>query len=702
MKLTIGKKLTFSFLLLAFLVLVSGIVGIIILNKVSRSADTVAKEKVPIQHSVMKADIVVAGIEKSIVEYTHSSSGLVEQEKKLLAKLDEFDMWISMLEHGTSSDEFIKSKSYNIYKALKLNIIVPQSSKGLLKTIENVKKESAVFKKGCAELVKAHNEYLSYSVTIQDKNYDLLSYLLMLERNHSSWLKVLEDSVIAAIPFDRNTDPAKGMLGTWIHTYKIEDESLNKLIQKIDKYYKKLMGYIVKINKEDEPKRKIRLHERSRGSSIRITQYFGKIHDYITPIYQNLDTTKTEKLNALAQSAAKINNEFANLVKGAEKEMSIALNNSESSKKNGTILLIILTIAAVLIAAAQGIYISRYLTRSITALADVTKLIAKGDLKNKVNISSKDELGGLARDTNAMTDNLRNMIGRITDFSAQLIKCSSDLTGLASSMSDGAKTMTSKSESVATASEEMSTNMNSVAATSEEAATNINTVSIATDEINSSISEIAKNSETGNSITKEAVEKVGSATQRVNELGKAAKEINKVTEVISEISEQTNLLALNATIEAARAGEAGKGFAVVASEIKQLAIQTAEATNDIKTRIKSIQDSTSDTVLEIEGAAKIIKNVNEIVGTIAAAVEEQSATTKEISENMGQASMGLQEVSENVAQSTSVSNEIAKDISEVNTSSNELLKESDFVNTSSEELKKLATDLQELVSQFKL
>ncbi|MBU1343215.1 MAG: methyl-accepting chemotaxis protein [Proteobacteria bacterium] len=702
MKLTIGKKLTSSFLLLAFLVLLSGIVGIIILNKVSDSADTVAKEKVPIQYSVMKANLIVEKIQKALVEYTGSFSGLDQQEKSLLEKLDEFDMWMDMLEYGTGSDKFLKSKSNTVYKALKLDIEVPQSSKEMLTIVTAAKKENAVFRKGCTDLVKAHNEYLSYSVTVDNKNYDLPSYLMLLEKDHRNWYSLLENAVITVILYKGNADPTKGMLGSWIHTYKVEDEELNTLIKKLNKYNVKLLEHIGEINQASDTQGKTTVFNKSGGSFERVSQFLDRINDYIRPVYQKLDAAKTEKLTALTQSAVKINKSLEALVKGAENEMASALKQSESSKKSGTVFLIVLTIAAVLVAIGLGLFMSRYMTRSITALADVTKQIAKGDLKNKVNVTSNDELGDLGTDTNAMADNLRNIIRQITDYSGQLTKSSSDLTSLASSMSDGAQNMTAKSESVAAAAEEMSANMNSVAATSEEATTNINTVSIATDEINSSINEIAKNSERGSAITQEAVEKTGSATRRVNELGVAAKEISKVTEVISEISEQTNLLALNATIEAARAGEAGKGFAVVASEIKQLAVQTAGATNDIKLRIESIQNSTADTVLEIEGVAKIIENVNDIVGTIAAAVEEQSATTKEIAENMGQASSGLQEVSENVAQSSTVASEIAKDIGEVSTSSNEVLKGSELVNQSSGELKKLAASLQELVKQFKL
>ncbi len=702
MKLTIGKKLTFSFLLLAFLVLLSGGVGIMILNKVSRSTDTVAKEKVPLAHSVMNAELTIVEVEKSIDDYIHSSSGLADKEKNLLAKLDEFDMWLSMLNYGTSSDKFKKSNSYKVYKKLGLDIIVPKGSSELLKTINKIVKEGSTFKKGSTDLIKAHNEYLKYSVTADGKNYDLPSYLLILQKYQTDWFKSLESVVVSVTKFEKNTDPAKSPFGIWINTYKVDDETLNKFIKQIDKYHIKLLGYAVKINNEKEFKGKDKYLKRNRGNIARINKYLDKINADIEPVYKKLDAAKTEKLSALTRSVNEINKELEHLVKGAEKEMATALQKAESSKKSGIVFLVVLTLAAVLIAIGLGMFMSRYMTKSITALADVTKLIAKGDLKKKVDISSNDELGALADDTNAMTENLKNIISQMTTYSEKLTTSSSDLSGLAASMSEGARNVTTKSESVAAAAEEMSTNMNSVAATSEEAATNINTVSIAADEINSSINEIAKNSETGNSITQEAVEKAGSATQRVNELGEAAKEISKVTEVISEISEQTNLLALNATIEAARAGEAGKGFAVVASEIKQLALQTAGATNDIKTRIESIQNSTSDTVQEIEGVSKIIENVNEIVGTIAAAVEEQSATTKEISENMGQASSGLQEVSENVAQSSSVSGEIARDIGEVNTSSNDVLKECELVNTNSSELKKLAKDLQELISQFKL
>ncbi len=266
MKLTIGKKLTLSFLFLSLLVLLSGSIGILILNKVSRSADTVAKEKVPIQYSVMKANLAVEKAKKAMDDYTTASSGLLKKEKHLLALLDEFAMWITMLEHGTSSDKFLKSKSNTVYKALKLSIDVPQSSKEMLTIVDKLKKDNMAFRKGCTDLVNAHNEYLSYSVTANKTNYDLPSYIMLLEKNHRSWFSSLENAVITVITYKKELDPTKGMLGSWIHTYKNEDKGLNKLIKKLSKYNKKILGYVDKINQKDDAEGKTQVFNKSSGT----------------------------------------------------------------------------------------------------------------------------------------------------------------------------------------------------------------------------------------------------------------------------------------------------------------------------------------------------------------------------------------------------------------------------------------------------
>ena len=185
-------------------------------------------------------------------------------------------------------------------------------------------------------------------------------------------------------------------------------------------------------------------------------------------------------------------------------------------------------------------------------------------------------------------------------------------------------------------------------------------------------------------------------------LGNSANEIGKVTETITSISDQTNLLALNATIEAARAGAAGKGFAVVASEIKDLAKQTADATEDIKNKIDGIQTSTNNSIVDIKKIEEIVQNVNDYITTIASAVEEQSITTKDISDNMGQASAAVQEASERTAQNSTVSQDIAKEISEVSRSAEEMSAAGTQVADSAKELSGLSERLKAMVDTYKL
>jgi len=702
MKFTIGKKLTISFLGLAGLVLLAGIVGIIILNQVSSSADMVAKEKAPVQNSVMNGVLALEVVQKTISEYTNMSSGLQDLEVKMISKLDEYDMWASMLKYGTGSEEFKKSKSGKLFEKLKINISVPKGSEKIQVVLSKVLKESVVFKKNLNDLIKAHKDYLSYSVTIENHNYPLPVFLNIANKEHDEWVISLNDAVTVVQLFKGNMDPAKGMVGEWLTKYNVDNKKLMKIVNKMKKRHEKMMKAAVAINAEKKYEGKLKFFNRNGASATLITSYFGAMHTLVAPVYKSLESSKEEKLKAMTLSAAKINKDLDSLRINAGLEMASALEQAEKTKTKGVTFLIILTLIAVIIAIILGIIMSRYLSGKINSIAEITKKVSEGDLQNKINVTSKDELGDLANDTNAMIDNLRDMIGKVLGFSKQLGKSSKGLSDLSGDMSKDAGEMSDGSESVAAAAEEMSSNMNSVAAACEEAAANVNMVSASTEEINSSINEIAKNSEQSRLVTSDAVTKTGNASERVDELGKAAKEISRVTEVISDISEQTNLLALNATIEAARAGEAGKGFAVVASEIKELARQTADATKGIKERIDTIQNSTSGTVVEIQNVSKVIGDVNDIVGTIAAAVEEQSATTGGISENMNQASLGLQEVNENVSQSSAVAGEIARDIGNVNSASTKIKQGSEDVKTNAEGLADIAGDLQALVNKFQL
>ncbi|WDP90276.1 MAG: Cache 3/Cache 2 fusion domain-containing protein [Desulfobacter sp.] len=334
-------------------------------------------------------------------------------------------------------------------------------------------------------------------------------------------------------------------------------------------------------------------------------------------------------------------------------------------------------------------------------IARIADSIAGGDLTIEFNNNGK-ETTGVYKNMKTMTDNLTLMFKDITGGTCTLTAASTELSAISDQMASGSEQTSEKANSVSSAAEEMATSMNSVAAATEQTSANLQMIVAAAEEMTVTINEIAKNTSTGSQTTSEAVKKAEEISSKVAELGQAAAEISKVTETIADISEQTNLLALNATIEAARAGEAGKGFAVVAGEIKALAQQTAEATNEISSRIGNVQTSTRESVSAIETIVGIINEINGIVTSVATAIEEQSATTQEISSNVSQAAEGVQEVNENVNQASAVAGEVTHDIHGVSQSAEEMRTGSLQVNTSASELSKLAENLNQMVSRFKL
>ncbi len=362
-----------------------------------------------------------------------------------------------------------------------------------------------------------------------------------------------------------------------------------------------------------------------------------------------------------------------------------------------TLVAMLLTIVAV--AYSAGLIV-KPLNRAIASLKDIAQ--GEGDLTMRLDAKSKDEIGELGFWFNTFIEKLQGIVKRIAENSNLVNASSNQLSSIAGELSSGAEDTSHRAANVATASEEMSANLNNVAAAMEQSSTNVNMVAAAAEEMTSTITEIAENAERARNVSSKAVDQARRASDKMEELGEAAKRIGKVTETITEISEQTNLLALNATIEAARAGEAGRGFAVVANEIKDLAKQTAQATLDIKNQIHDVQQTTEASVAEINQISEVISGVNDIVATIAAAVEEQTAATREIANNIAQASQGIQEVNENVSQSSTVAGDITEDISKVNLAATGISESSKQVQDSSEGLQRMATELNAIVGSFKV
>lgn len=375
-------------------------------------------------------------------------------------------------------------------------------------------------------------------------------------------------------------------------------------------------------------------------------------------------------------------------------------NRIRASASNIIIVLLITAIIGTLL----NILVSRSIVISFDELTRLLKDMAsgEGDLTIRLKLASHDEFGEVAGWFNTFVEKIHAIIRDVASKVSKLNNASVTLSDISMKLTEGAENTSTKSNMVAAAAEEMSSNINSVASSMEQASSNANIVSSSVEEMTATINEISRNTENARTITEKAVTEAGSCSANMTTLGHAAEDIGKVVETITEISSQVNLLALNATIEAARAGEVGKGFAVVANEIKDLASQTAEATTEIKGRVEAIQNSTKNTITGIKGISDVVDDINKIVITIATAVEEQSVTTREIANNVGQVSQGINIVNENTAQSSTVANEIASEIANVNSSSIEISAGSAQVNLNAQELSKLAGELDQLVGKFKV
>ncbi|WP_051957788.1 HAMP domain-containing methyl-accepting chemotaxis protein [Desulfobacter vibrioformis] len=372
------------------------------------------------------------------------------------------------------------------------------------------------------------------------------------------------------------------------------------------------------------------------------------------------------------------------------------------NQKSVTVISIVSVLALI-----SGILIVTFVTKGVMAqlgsdpleILKIAESIAAGNLVFKFDENSSKNRGVYGSMKN-MSENLSKMIKDIANGVVVLDSSSGDLSAVSEQMASNVEQTAEKSNNVAAASEEMATSMNSVAAATEQATANIQTIVTAVEEMSATISEIARNTAKGGETTARAVDTAEQVSGKVDDLGRAAAEISKVTETIADISEQTNLLALNATIEAARAGEAGKGFAVVAAEIKALALQTAEATSGISSRISGIQSTTRESVEAISSIVAIINEINEIVTSVSAAIEEQSATTQEIASNVSQAAAGINEVNENVNQVSAVVGEVNMDINLVNQATDDVRSGGLQVKSSANKLSELAGELSNMVGRF--
>ncbi|MDI6104347.1 methyl-accepting chemotaxis protein [Actinoplanes sp. NEAU-A12] len=355
-------------------------------------------------------------------------------------------------------------------------------------------------------------------------------------------------------------------------------------------------------------------------------------------------------------------------------EAKAANSDADDTYSTGRAVVLAAIVAVLILGVAVAVLFSRSITGPLSQCVQVLRRIGDGDLTARTGLGGTDEVGVLATTLNQTAHQVAGTVREVRDDAGELATTSQRLSDIAGQLTDSAQTTAQQASSVSAAAEVISDNVQTVAA--------------GTEQMSASIREIASSAGDAAQVAGAATTAAQRTTATMARLGQASSEINEVIKAITSIAEQTNLLALNATIEAARAGEAGKGFAVVASEVKDLAQETARATEDISRRINAIQADTDAAVTAIADIGEVISRINDYATTIAAAVEQQTATTGEMGRNVSQAAHG--------------SGRIAADINSVAATANSTTASADEARHAAAELAGMAQRLGAAVSNYRV
>jgi methyl-accepting chemotaxis protein len=368
-----------------------------------------------------------------------------------------------------------------------------------------------------------------------------------------------------------------------------------------------------------------------------LADYTSVLHDQMIPASEAGDVAAWEGIRdgAAAEDIKAMSEATTALIEGEKKSAQELIAASTASYDRSRTTSIALLVVGLAVALGTGVIVARSIVRGLGKDRASVTALENGDLTVSSGLTSRDEVGTMGAALDNALSTLRGMVSTID--------ASSD------SLAGAATELAATSVQIASGAEETAAQAGVVSAAAEQVSRNTQTVAAGTEEMGASIREIAHNASEASRIAAQAVAAAEETTTTVSRLGDSSREIGTVVKAITSIAEQTNLLALNATIEAARAGEAGKGFAVVAGEVKELAQETARATEDIARRVLAIQGDTAGAVEAIGNISSIVASINDFQSTIAAAVEEQTATTNEMTRNVSEAATGSGEIAVNIS-----------------------------------------------------
>ncbi|MHC5057693.1 MAG: HAMP domain-containing methyl-accepting chemotaxis protein [Planctomycetota bacterium] len=791
MRWTIGKKLIAGFLFVSGLVAVAGGVGLWGVDTVGNEADNIMDVQVPLADCSMEAEIALKTAQDAAGEAmtAEDAKDLDEHAIEIEDNVAKFDMFIRAIRSGTQDErgewtsDFTaarveggthKGRSFRaLWEAENQGEVVYGGSAELASLADRADSIHEDFTRAIRGLIEARKQELQAEAQsnkamedLDSGSAELADNLVALERHMDERFTTAKklSSDIAA----KGTQEAKQIQEILDRVLTV---TMTQMIGEIEKFTRDFEGAYAEL-------RGATLDTEEQALVAEIRDDFEKLKSLVANMIQahkdhiaQAHAVK-QQMATLDTTASDIEGVSHDIEGAADKGMHTAMASADAAQGTATASLIIVTVAGVLVGMVLGIWISRGISLPIGEVVKAAQQIAMGDLTQKVDVRSSDETGELAQTFNDMTENLSNVVGQILGTSEQVRIASGDVSTTAQQSSAGAQQQQKGVEQISSQTGEVSSQMEEVSSQIEEMASGIEQASATVDsqvefvdrvsttmeEMGASVQSVAENAgkaqtQGGSAVDearkgREAVQAATSGMEEIsstidglatviNSLGQRSSQIGEIVDTITGIASQTNLLALNAAIEAARAGEHGRGFAVVADEVRKLAERTAQATEEIESLVKGIQDESQNAVRSTEEGIEKVKQGGELtanVGTVlesvvdsiqdtseaiqgilasadeqsraakdvSGAVTELSGMSKQIAKGMAEQSKGAQQISQAVAQTAKAMEETAASVDEISGITNQVAAGAQEMASSAEELSAQSDGMRELMSQFTL